>query len=105
LGRALGYPRWRRDSRELYYLAAADRVPAQTLMAAEVDGSREPFVVKRISPLFDLQVPRNRFPYDVAADGRFLVNRALDAEATDVMPTVVLNWPALLNRQPSDAER
>ena len=44
--------------------------------------------------LFDVHVPRGSFfPYDVAADGRFLVDRfdAPDAERPDRM-IVVLNW-------------
>ena len=45
-------------------------------------------------PLFEMQVPKGSFhPYDVAKDGRFLVD-TLDSRSTDPSAgiTVVLNW-------------
>jgi hypothetical protein len=37
------------------------------------------------------------FPYAVASDGRFLVNRSVD-DATPTPITLLVNWPAMLRR-------
>ncbi len=90
-------PRWRRDGKELYYLA-----PDGVLMAAAV----------RVSPTFDAESPKrlfafrrrepvatmDLFSYDVSPDGqRFLVNT--DAgDATTTPLTVALDWAAGLAR-------
>jgi Tol biopolymer transport system component len=90
-------PKWRRDGRELYYLA-----PDGKLMAVPVnsDGTfqagsptvlfQTPLVVTRG------QSPRDR-RYDVAPDGRFLFS-VPTAAATQSPVTVVVNWTALANR-------
>ena len=88
-------PRWRRDGKELFYIAADGK-----LMAVEVKTGHgfEPGVPK---PLFDPRIlsggPNASFRYDVAADGkRFLVNSTYSAaenSAPDPI-TVVLNWTA-----------
>ena len=84
-------PQWRRDGKELFYLAA-DR----KLMAVEVKHAPK-FELGAPKPLFDTQmdptiVTRNH--YAVAADGqRFLLN--LPVENTAASPiTVVVNWKA-----------
>ena len=66
--------RWRRDGRELFFMA-----PDSMLMAAAVNGDGQDFEVSGVKALF-----ATRFPYapyhafDVAADGqRFLVNSLL----------------------------
>lgn len=49
-------------------------------------------------PLFDTRTV-GFFPYDVSADGRFLVNTVTDAAASTSTPvTVVLNWQTGLKR-------
>jgi hypothetical protein len=96
------HPRWRRDGRELYYLA-----PDRKLMAVEV----------RAGETFQPGVPRVLFTapvnppgvtthgllayqYDVSADGqRFLINALLE-EAPASPITVVLNWMAAVNQRP-----
>jgi len=46
-------------------------------------------------PLFDLPLVSGFFPYDVAPDGRFLINVVAEAAAARTSPlTVVLNWQA-----------
>jgi Tol biopolymer transport system component len=86
-------PRWRRDGRELFYVA-----PDGYLMAVAV----------RAGPGFDAEVARRLFPirrregvssvdlfsYDVAPDGqRFLVNTDVGETATPPL-NVVLDWAA-----------
>jgi dipeptidyl aminopeptidase/acylaminoacyl peptidase len=62
--------RWRRDGKEIYYVA-----PNKMLMAAEIDMSAG-IVVKGYQPLFELQHPYGAYhAFDVTLDGqRFLVN-------------------------------
>ena len=49
-------------------------------------------------PLFDTHVT-GFFPYDVAPDGRFLLNTVKEDAATNTSPiTVVLNWTAGLKK-------
>jgi hypothetical protein len=88
-----GWPRWRRDGREIFYLAADN-----TLMTAEVNGRGSAFDVGRVTPLFKVNTFRVGNPYDVSADGqRFLINTP-KAEASAVPITVVVNWTAGLTR-------
>jgi len=63
--------RWRRDGKEIFYLA-----PARTLTAASVSSTEDGVVVKDYEPLFDLSHPYGSYhAFDVSADGqRFLVN-------------------------------
>jgi dipeptidyl aminopeptidase/acylaminoacyl peptidase len=92
-------PRWRRDGRELYYIA-----PDGRLMAADV----------KTSPQFDHGVPTPLFQsrilgggggtglgvfrYSPAPDGkRFLINSQAEEVASSPI-TAVLNWTAALKR-------
>jgi hypothetical protein len=80
-------PRWRRDGQELYYVAPDGHLMAVAVKTAPVFDVGAPIV------LFELRVPKgSSFPYDVAWDGRFLVN-TLDPPAADSSAgmTVVLN--------------
>jgi eukaryotic-like serine/threonine-protein kinase len=87
------FPRWRRDSTEIFYLA-----PDNKLMAAAVNGKGSSFEVGAVKPLFEaraLDPTRNRFA--VSADGqRFLMNSA--PQTTSAPITVVLNWAAGLKK-------
>ena len=86
-------PRWRRDGKELYYLA-----PDRMLMVVSVnlDGNRPRIGVP--TPLFQTRVGRfmNR-TYAVSRDGRFLVNTQVD-DVTVATTRVVLNWTEELKR-------
>ena len=86
-------PRWRRDGKELYYLA-----PDGTLMAVEVrDGTM--FDVGATRPLFKSRRREHissgdLFSYDVSADGqRFLVNTDV-GEVSASSLNLVQNWTA-----------
>jgi serine/threonine protein kinase/Tol biopolymer transport system component len=88
-------PQWRRDGRELFYLA-----PDKTLMAVPIaaGNSLEPGTP---ATLFATQVPStgltgDRNHFIVTADGqRFLVNNVIDAGNKQPI-TLVLNWAANL---------
>ena len=92
-----GEPVWRRDGRELYYLAA-DR----TLMAVAMDDSSGSMRVSRPRALFRLPVsgPLNvyRSHYAVAADGQRFIIDAVDAASTQESIAVLANWTALWPR-------
>jgi Tol biopolymer transport system component len=84
-----GDPRWRRDGRELFYVAT-DR----QLMALPVTPG-EPFVHGVATPLFDARIKPHwynaRNVFDVSRDGRLLVMAPLEDDR-DALFTVVLNW-------------
>jgi hypothetical protein len=85
-------PRWRRDGKELYYLA-----PDGKMMAVPVKLG-PPFEPGVAVPLFETRTV-GFFPYDVSPDGRFLLNTPVESEATQSSPiTIVLNWQAGLKR-------
>ncbi len=87
-------PRWRKDGKELFYIAANG-----TVMSVAI--SDAPFRVGDATPLF--QAPRGfstvnatgrrgPAPWDVAPDGqRFLFVAPVEASGTSQF-TVVLNW-------------
>jgi Tol biopolymer transport system component len=90
-------PRWRRDGKELFYLA-----PDGSLMAVEVKEGPT-FEAGAAKPLFQTRrrehvSSSDMFSYDVSADGqRFLVNADI-GEVTSLPLMVVLNWTAALKR-------
>ena len=90
-------PRWRADGRELYYVAADQR-----LMAVSVTADSE-FKAGVPSPLFQLRmVPfpptQPRQQYAVAAKGdRFLVNTFVEPPIPTPV-TIILNWTAALRK-------
>ena len=83
-------PRWRRDGKELYYIRGDD-----TFIAVELTLGESSMEVGKARPLFQTRFRDGAFPYAVATDGRFLVNRFAD----DAMPptiSLIVNWPELL---------
>ena len=90
-----GSPRWRRDGRELFYMALDGN-----LMAAAVNSRESVFEVVAVRALFKprMRDQFNGLAYDVTADGeRFLVNTLIDRTASSSI-TLVVNWPGLLIR-------
>lgn len=90
------WPRWRPDGKELYYVSGDNR-----LMAAQVQTTADAFGVGSVTRLFDAPIRigtyggQTTFAYDVARDGRLLLN--LRKEDTQLDPiTLVTNWRALL---------
>ena len=81
------FPRWRADGKELYYLA-----PGNKLMAAAISAEAASITPGPPVALFTANFARGliRGPYDVARDGRFLVN----VELNDATPpiTLLMNW-------------
>jgi dipeptidyl aminopeptidase/acylaminoacyl peptidase len=87
------YPRWRRDGKELFYVAAG-----QKLMVVPVQADST-FQAGRPQALFELHFFQPVIPYNASADGqRFLVNTPLEEDNSSPV-TVVLNWTAELKKR------
>jgi Tol biopolymer transport system component len=89
-----GYPTWRRDGKELFYLA-----PDNTLVAVPVDGT-DVLTFGAQHPLFQSTATRLNTSrgYAVTKDGqRFLLN-ARPQHASSEPLTVVVNWPSTIPR-------
>ena len=90
-------PRWRRDGKELFYLAADSE-----LMAAEVDTSGSSFQVAAVRPLFhallktgiarlEVSPTSDQISYDAGPDGKwFVVNSPSIGSPLPI--TLITNW-------------
>ena len=90
-----GWPRWSRDGNQLFFLSGANL----DLMAAEVRVQGDVLSAGVPKLVFQTRLKNviAGWPYDVARDGRFLMNVRADAEiAPPAM--VVSNWPALISK-------
>ncbi len=85
-------PRWRRDGKELFYLAADKK-----LMVVAIKSAAATFEASAPTPLFKIDSIIEG-DYEVTADGqRFLINSSV-AGAQSLPFTVVLNWTKDLKR-------
>jgi Tol biopolymer transport system component/DNA-binding winged helix-turn-helix (wHTH) protein len=87
-------PYWRRDGKELFYIAG------KRLMVVDVKTDAQVFQLGTTRPLFEvhLEVEGRRSRYQVADDGhRFLVNVPLDSTPSAPI-TVLTNWMAGLKK-------
>jgi hypothetical protein len=85
--------RWRGDGKELFYVAANNR-----LMATEVNSNGPAFEVGVTRPLFEARLTGPGYVYTVTRDGqRFLVNRVIEEKGA-AQVVLVLNWLADLKR-------
>jgi Tol biopolymer transport system component len=82
-------PTWRRDGRELFYRQGTK------LMAVSVASGRD-FAAGTPTMLFEGLRTDSGLSYDIALDGRFLVNRLV--ERTDAPLTLVTDWRVAVNR-------
>jgi hypothetical protein len=91
-------PRWRRDGKELYYVAADGKVTAVPVKTGTTSNSFETGPGQPLFQIFgNLMTIISRYPYQPSADGqRFLVNVPAGGEgAPGGAPiTMVLNWQA-----------
>jgi Tol biopolymer transport system component/tRNA A-37 threonylcarbamoyl transferase component Bud32 len=90
-------PAWRRDGKEIVYLAPDDK-----LMATEVNAKGSNFEVGAVRPLFQARPQRTGtfFPtlYDTSRDAqRVLVNTAMSQKSATPV-TLVVNWTADLKK-------
>jgi eukaryotic-like serine/threonine-protein kinase len=86
------WPQWAANGKELYYMA-----PDSTLMAAPVAASADTFNVGTPIRLFQTRIVGGGIAidegrqYDVARDGRFLINTVVDDTASSTI-TLIQNW-------------
>ncbi len=84
-------PTWRADGKELFYID-----PAGMMMAAPITDSGSVVVPGTPVTLFQTNVLGGGVDsgqgrqYDVAPDGRFMINRVLDSATAPI--TLILNW-------------
>jgi Tol biopolymer transport system component len=92
-------PRWRRDGRELYYVAPDGRLMAVPIAVGDdrqtfEAGSPIPLFTTRLASSENLSSGQNattlRPQYAVAPDGRFLMNVAVEGATPPI--TLVVNW-------------
>ena len=89
-----GQPHWRRDGKELYYIASDSK-----LMVVDIKPGTT-FEMGTPTALFQTRVSGYTAPnrYDVSIDGqRFLVNSPVE-EASKTPITVVLNWTSTIKK-------
>jgi len=85
------YPQWRPDGKELYYLE-----PNGQMMATPIAATGTTIAPGAPVALFQTHIYRGGADngqgpqYDVARDGRFLINTVLDDAAAPI--TLLLNW-------------
>jgi Tol biopolymer transport system component len=83
------WPRWRRDGKELFYVAGD-----LTIMAVAVNAQGPVLEVGPPKPLFQIEpVVGGFYSYDLSADGqRVLVNTVASAPTSSPRSTIALNW-------------
>jgi len=92
-------PRWRRDGRELLYIASDQKLMAVSVKADSTVEAGPPTALFQTRMFQGPISPFYRQQYDVTADGqRFLIN-VPEKEETGSPLTVVLNWTAGLKKQ------
>jgi hypothetical protein len=83
-------PIWSRDGKELYYLREG------VLIAVPISSAGGSLQLGKAITLFDTGVTSAELgvvtPYDVAPDGRFMINRFVERTAPSA--TVIVNWSA-----------
>jgi Tol biopolymer transport system component len=86
------YPRWSRDGKELYFIAPDAKMMAVTIRATatmvEAGLPAALFQTRRLGG--GLNVIGRSHQYDVARDGRFLIN--VEAESSAPPITLLMNW-------------
>jgi hypothetical protein len=88
-----GFPRWRLDGRELFYISGGGTLNAvEVLMRKETIEFGSPVPLFTIVPIGGARVRAAQ--YDAAPDGqRFIVNIA--QRSADDPLSVIIHWPAL----------
>jgi len=88
-------PRWRRDGREIYYIA-----PDSKMMAAAIQFDGRSLRAATPKVLFQTRIDsieRSPHEYDVTADGqKFLINSMPEQAPQPI--TLYVNWPAALKK-------
>jgi Tol biopolymer transport system component len=90
------YPQWGAGGRELFYVSPENKLMLASLKVGA--NSVEPSAPRE---LFPLPIVENSFsPYETTPDGQRFLVRAAPGKAGEPL-TVIVNWPALLKKEPA----
>ena len=89
-----GYPRWRRDGTELFFVNDRGGLSSSSIILA----GAEPRVGRTVTLVESGVKPNTRFPFDVSADGERLLVNMVVTETAGPAVTLVVNWPSALAR-------
>ena len=84
------YPRWRPDGQELYYLGPDGQMMAAPINTTGLTLEPGPPVALFPTKIYGGGLSRLGRQYDVARDGRFLINTVLDETPAPI--TLLQNW-------------
>lgn len=84
-------PRWRRDGKELYYLSSSNQV-----IASSIDSSAGDLAIGAPQVLFSFTPRPQTRSYDVAPDGRFLLN-VIEGDISPVA-AIMTGWQSRLKK-------
>lgn len=90
-------PRWRRDGRELYYLALDGKLMAVPIKSDRTFEAGTPAALFQSPLTVTRPVPGRDRRYDVSADGRFLMVTPTQSAPTPI--TAVVNWLSGLEKK------
>ena len=87
------YPRWRRDSMELFYVAADGRLMAAPItVTGAMMRAGNPEALFSLPPVGVATVNASSYIYDITADGHSFLIPALSEENGRQSVNVILNW-------------
>jgi len=87
-------PRWRRDGKEVFYLAPDGKIMAVPVTAGSTLQTGPPQALFQSQGLTSVGVLRQAVHWDVTADGQRFLVVAPEVQAAGVPITVVVNWHA-----------
>ena len=94
-------PRWSHDGKELFYEAADGKITAVSVKREASSQGNPSFEAGAPVALFDAHLVHTGidtlFQYDVATDGRFLIDQVLGTASPPLL-TLVTNWTYSLNK-------
>jgi len=81
-------PRWSADGKELFFTSPDSKLMVVKVQTGETVEAAVP------KALFSMRVKGGGWSWDVSGDRRFVLNETVDADASSLPITVVLNWNA-----------
>ena len=84
--------RWARDGKELFYIASD-----LAMMAVPIRRAGTEIEIGNPARLFQTRALQGNLEYDIAPDGRFLLNVPVDQHPGNSL-AVIVNWSALLKK-------
>jgi len=89
------WPEWHHDGEELFYVASDDKI-----MAAAISEQGSNLSIGKVQGLFQTNYSAGPgWDYDVSPDGKKFLVISQGAEQVAQPLTLVVNWPALLEKQ------